>query len=81
MKNRKPPSELVRDSSIAARLTWFTRLKKDEQNYIREVASEMRNCPDAAPYLVAEAIRAELLLSTSKGTVARTLKELMDEKT
>lgn len=80
MKNRKPPSKLVRDSSIATRPTWYTRLKKDERSYVRGVVSEMRKCPNAAPYLVAEAVKAELLLSISGSTIARTLKELISEK-
>jgi len=79
MSKRRSASMLVANSVPTPKGTWFDKLCSVDRTYVQDIVTEMKATVDVAPYLVAEAVRVELSLSTSKDTIARTLKELMNE--
>ena len=80
MKTRKSAVMLVKNATTQPKATWYERLSLADKTYVCEVVDAMKVTPDVAPYLVAEAVRVELGLSINKSTIARTLKEMMNEK-
>jgi len=80
MAKRKPAKNLVEDAATRKRRSWFSTLPKDEQRYIREVASAMRDTPGAKLYVVAGKLWEELNYPVAKETIVRTLRELLNEK-
>jgi hypothetical protein len=81
-RKRTPPSRLV-EHSVPKHypVTWYDRLPPCDQAYVRAVVGEMRKRPDAAPYLVADALIATSSLTKSRATVARALKEMLHAET
>jgi hypothetical protein len=80
MKPRKTAGELVQSSipSNIKRKTWLETLSQEDQAYVRAVVCYMKCTPGVAPYLVADAIIAELHLATSRNTIAKTLKDMLN---
>lgn len=76
-KCKKSPRVLVDETLPKPKLTWYDKLSIDHHAYVVNVVVAMRECPDAAPYRVAEALKSELLLVTHKNTIARTLNEML----
>jgi len=76
---RTPPSTLVGRSvpQPYKRVSWYDMLPADDQLYVKSVAAEMKNRPMVAPYLVADALIAELNLTQNRHTVVRTLKGML----
>jgi hypothetical protein len=57
---------------------WTKQTTPEEQAYISSVVAVMKDLPGAAPYVVAKKLKDELKLSVCVGTIAKTLKELVN---
>jgi hypothetical protein len=77
---RRTPSSLVKSSVPTVQKTkkWTELLSRDDGTYILQVVTAMKATPGAAHYMVAKGLKEELSLSVSVGTIAKTLKEMID---
>jgi len=81
MAKRKPAKDLVAGAMAKKRRNWFSTLSKEDQRYIRQIVSAMRDTPGAKVYVVAGKMEEELGYPVSRETIVRTLRELLNEKT
>lgn len=81
-KKRMSPKSLVANSAakLHKRNTWFDKLGNSDRYYILSVIKEMKENPGASAYLISKALKEELVIRTSETTIARTLKELLNDK-
>lgn len=80
MAKRKTPSQLVYESSVkAGPRNWFAQLPTADQEYVREVALEMRSNPMASTRSVARSLKRELGIKRNEPAIAIVLKELANE--
>jgi response regulator of citrate/malate metabolism len=71
----KTPSKLISDLTMTRTdHTWFSKLSKAHQQYVREVVCEMRKNPEVPATAVATALVTELDVGVSHVTVTRTLR-------
>lgn len=76
---RRSAKQLVALSrSRVAKKGWFEGLPPSDQKYVREVVAVMRSTPEAAPYVVARMLMSELGISRHIETVAKTLKDMVN---
>jgi hypothetical protein len=80
-KMNRTAAELVKNSTATGcnRKKWTETLSIGERGYLNRVISAMKEMPNAAPYVVAKALKEELGLETCVGTIAKTLKELLKD--
>ena len=79
---RKTAESLVKEATSRPyeRMTWVTKLSKEDQSYVSEVIEAARKNGNVAPYLLADSLRKELQITACRSTMARYLKEKIDEK-
>ncbi len=57
---------------------WYQKLSHANQEYVKEVIDALDDNPNASLYLVAEQLIKELNITRSHGTVARTLRRMLN---
>lgn len=78
-KKRIDAGILVGSSAVNHNRPLLERLSARDREYFREVARELREAPEASPYIVARRLMEVLNFKAAESTVVRTLKRLRDE--
>jgi hypothetical protein len=78
-KKKRSAADLVASSTGGTGSKWTNELNMADRVYLSNVIRHMKQTPVAAVHVVAAKLKEELGLKRSVGTIAKTLKELLND--